>query len=106
MLALPGCQRAPVVVEPRPTEPRPTEARPDAPPALATAAAPSERFPDRHLADRIWTVAEMNALPVGTWLPHRLDLAPARWIWLPSGRTLANTFVLFRRELTLDELPR
>jgi len=36
--------------------------------------------------------------------PHgaRVDLAPARWIWLPCERTLANTFVLFRRELTVD----
>ena len=28
-----------------------------------------------------------------------LDLAPARWIWWPSQRTLSNTFVLFRREV-------
>jgi len=34
--------------------------------------------------------------------PRRLpDLSPARWIWFPSGRTLPNTFVLFRRELRL-----
>ena len=33
---------------------------------------------------------------------HKLpDLSPARWIWYPSGRTLPNTFVLFRRELDL-----
>jgi hypothetical protein len=41
----------------------------------------------------------------GEWpLPEpgaRIDLAPARWIWLPSRRTLANTFVLFRREIEL-----
>ncbi len=30
-----------------------------------------------------------------------LDLSPARWIWYPSGRTLANTFILFRKELSL-----
>jgi hypothetical protein len=29
------------------------------------------------------------------------DLAPARWIWYPSGRCLQNTFVLFRRRLDL-----
>ncbi len=29
------------------------------------------------------------------------DLAPARWIWYPSGRCLQNTFVLFRRALDL-----
>jgi alpha-L-rhamnosidase len=34
------------------------------------------------------------------------DLAPACWIWYPSGRTLANTFVLFRRELNLKAAPR
>jgi len=43
-------------------------------------------------------------------MPHpqrRLpDLSPARWIWYPSGRTLPNTFVLFRRELDLPALPR
>jgi len=30
---------------------------------------------------------------------HGMDLSPARWIWLPSQRTLANTFVLFRRDI-------
>jgi hypothetical protein len=41
------------------------------------------------------------------FLPSRLpDLAPARWIWYPSGRTLANTFVLFRREVDLPVAPR
>ena len=38
---------------------------------------------------------------------HKLpDLSPARWVWYPSGRTLANTFVLFRRELDLKAAPR
>ena len=38
---------------------------------------------------------------------HRaLDLAPARWIWLPSGRTLANSMVLFRRTFDLAKTPR
>ncbi|MGV3618779.1 MAG: alpha-L-rhamnosidase [Fimbriimonas sp.] len=37
--------------------------------------------------------------------PRPLDLAPAHWIWFPSRRTLANTFVLFRREFDLAELP-
>src|ERR1700722_9178310 len=39
--------------------------------------------------------------PVNT-LP---DLAPARWIWYPCGRCLANTFVLFRRALQLPSTP-
>lgn len=34
-----------------------------------------------------------------------LDLAPARWIWYPSGRVLQNTFILFRKEFTLDRQP-
>ena len=40
---------------------------------------------------------------LGPTLP---DLKPAEWIWYPSGRTLANTFVLFRRELTLAGPPK
>jgi alpha-L-rhamnosidase len=32
----------------------------------------------------------------------RIDLAPARWIWLPCERTLANTVVLFRREVEVE----
>lgn len=34
-----------------------------------------------------------------------LDLAPAKWIWLPSQRTLPCTFVFFRREFDLSEVP-
>lgn len=34
------------------------------------------------------------------------DLEPARWIWYPSGRCLANTFVLFRRDLRLGSRPK
>ena len=34
-----------------------------------------------------------------------MNLHPARWIWLPSQRTLASTFVLFRREVHLPERP-
>ena len=38
--------------------------------------------------------------------PKLPDLSPARWIWYPSGRTLPNTFILFRRQLQLAALPR
>jgi len=38
--------------------------------------------------------------------PRLPDLSPARWIWYPSGRTLQNTFVLFRREVELAAKPR
>lgn len=34
-----------------------------------------------------------------------LDLAPARWIWYPSQRTLSNTMVMFRKEFHLDRVP-
>ncbi len=34
------------------------------------------------------------------------DLSPARWVWYPSGRTLPNTFVLFRQSLALHARPR
>jgi hypothetical protein len=33
------------------------------------------------------------------------ELAPAKWIWLPSQRTLPNTVVLFRREVYLEARP-
>lgn len=39
-------------------------------------------------------------------VPALPDLQPARWVWYPSGRWLANTFVLFRRELTLPAKPK
>lgn len=38
--------------------------------------------------------------------PPTLDLSPARWIWYPSDRCLQNTFVLFRRSLSLPQKPR
>lgn len=34
------------------------------------------------------------------------DLKPARWIWYPSARCLANTMVLFRRQFELPSQPR
>ena len=33
--------------------------------------------------------------------PYEVNLAPAQWIWMPSKRTLSNTFILFRKELDL-----
>jgi hypothetical protein len=38
--------------------------------------------------------------------PKLPDLSPARWLWYPSERCLANTFVLFRREVALTAPPR
>jgi alpha-L-rhamnosidase len=34
-----------------------------------------------------------------------LDLAPAKWIWYPSQRTLQNSVFLFRKTITLDTIP-
>lgn len=31
-----------------------------------------------------------------------LSLSPAKWIWAPYGRTLPNTFVMFRKTFTAD----
>ncbi len=55
--------------------------------------------------ERALSVEEMNRRGPDTAVPHRLDLSPARWIWFPSGRTLPNTFVLFRRELSIEKAP-
>lgn len=51
------------------------------------------------------TLIEPVSVPTfaGPALP---DLSPARWIWYPCGRTLPNTFVLFRHHLKLDAKPR
>lgn len=35
--------------------------------------------------------------------PLALDLSPAKWIWYPSQRTLANTFILFRRTIKVKK---
>lgn len=50
---------------------------------------------------------DMAASPALATRPPKLpDLSPAQWIWYPSGRTLPNTFVLFRRALHLAAKPR
>jgi hypothetical protein len=55
------------------------------------------------------TVAEVNRLrsenPTALSQPFPMTLAPAQWIWMPCERTLSNTFVLFRKGLTLDKMP-
>jgi len=55
-------------------------------------------------------VDQLNALRWGTdesakWRAYPADLGPAKWIWLPVGRTLPNTFALFRKSFTLDTVP-
>ncbi len=66
---------------------------------LAGCAAPPLAPP---VVERTLTVDEMHRLGPDTGVPHRLDLAPARWIWFPSARTLPSTFVLFRREVVVE----
>ncbi len=38
--------------------------------------------------------------------PTLPELGRARWLWYPSGRTLPNTFVLFRKVIRLASAPR
>ena len=47
----------------------------------------------------------MSDDPSKQYRPYAMNLEPAKWIWLPSSRTLPNTFVLFRKELTLEAVP-
>ena len=72
----------------------------------------------RHFLGSLAAVGAATRLPAGSLLASttvpgspavqadKIDLAPAKWIWFPSERTLPNTFVLFRRELTLDAPPK
>ncbi len=74
-------------------------------PAAARAALPPDATSETPL-----TVSELSKITqsqdaADRWQPYRVNLAPAQWIWLPSQRTLPNTFVLFRKEVTLDEIP-
>ncbi len=60
-----------------------------------TLSAEKDSFPALETPDR--------SFPQAKKLP---DLAPARWTWYPSGRCLANTFVLFRRLVSLPAKPK
>jgi hypothetical protein len=70
--------------------------KPATAPPSQTAKAPPPAPPPLGVARGGWPQPEPGA---------RVDLAPASWIWLPGERTLANTFVLFRRELELAAAP-
>jgi alpha-L-rhamnosidase len=72
--------------------------RPAARPRVATARATPPPAPPPPLP--VITVAQGQWPEPAPGAP--IDLAPARWIWLPCERTLANTFVLFRRELEVE----
>ncbi len=62
-------------------------------PAPVKTVARKPAAPPARVAQGVWPSPEPGA---------RIDLAPARWIWLPCERTLANTFVLFRREVEVE----
>jgi hypothetical protein len=50
----------------------------------------------------IFTLCTINCIGQNTRV---LDLSPAKWIWYPSDRVLQNTFILFRKEFTLNSIP-
>ena len=79
-------RRPPAKAKPKAVPAKPAEPRPTAPPEPAPVAVVRGGWPQPAPGARI-------------------DLAPARWIWLPGERTLANSFVLFRREIELAEAP-
>ena len=65
----------------------------------------------RALLDKVWSIDDVlgsagTGGPADLWRPIPVTMAPAQWIWLPSQRTLPNTFVLFRKELTLASVPQ
>lgn len=57
----------------------------------------------RNLFVYILLLGNFFALSVEKVYAIPLDLSPAKWIWFPSGRTLQNTFVLFRKEVQINQ---
>ena len=62
-------------------------------------------FPELRVLDAAQAIDLERSSSAERWEPHKLNLTPARWIWLPCGRVLPNTFVLFRREINLPAKP-
>ncbi|MGN6298280.1 MAG: alpha-L-rhamnosidase N-terminal domain-containing protein, partial [Ginsengibacter sp.] len=59
------------------------------------------------------TAISQSKLPVPAPLPPEnysilrpIDLSPAKWIWHPMLRCLANTVILFRKVINLSDTPR
>jgi hypothetical protein len=80
----------------RPARPRTAAPARPAPKASAAAPAPPPEPAPVRVARGGWPSPDPGA---------RVDMAPARWIWLPGERTLANSFVLFRREIDVAAAP-
>ena len=72
--------------------------------SLTAASAPTAARPGTANTAVPLSAREATALR-DPWQPHPLSLAPAKWIWLPSQRTLPNSFVLFLREVELAAAP-
>ena len=58
-------------------------------------------------------VCEESKLPIPVPLSpnhhsilNPIDLSPARWIWYPMERCLANTVILFRKTIKLNKIPQ
>ena len=51
------------------------------------------------------TTAAHTSIPVIIAAQKVLDLSPARWVWYPMERCLANTMVFFRKEIYLSSNP-
>jgi alpha-L-rhamnosidase len=62
--------------------------------ALALAAKLSAETPEAKLSPAFTLAA-----------PVELNLAPAKWIWLPAGRTLPNSVIFFRKNINLKAKP-
>jgi alpha-L-rhamnosidase len=98
-LAGPAAARAQAKKPPSQRKARAPSRKPAAPakkPAPPRVAAVPAEPPPVPVAQGEWPIPAPGA---------RIDLSPASWIWLPSERTLANTFVLFRREIAIGAPP-
>jgi hypothetical protein len=73
--------------------------------AVAAAPLPAVTAPEPRVLDAAQAIDLASGSKPDRWQPHKLNLDPARWIWLPCGRVLPNTFVLFRREIDLPAKP-
>jgi hypothetical protein len=74
-------------------------------PGVAAASPSADAAPEAGVLNAGQVVDLAYGSTANRWQPHQVNLAPARWIWMPCGRVLPNTFVLFRREIDLPAKP-
>jgi alpha-L-rhamnosidase len=73
---------------------------------LWTSPVPSNQATDTPPASTAATVNPVDGKEDSFIMAEKaLDLSPARWIWYPMERCLANTMVMFRREIVLPNKP-